>query len=102
MNPDSLDTNEYIVMGSMWKVREVPGGDPRIDDDYGKTDFVNYTIWICRDLKYFDRLDTLIHETTHVIVAGRDRVSLLVEDDVRWFTTNLLDTLIRNDIQLKV
>lgn len=94
----NLSRDEYIVLSVPWKVREVPAGDSRIDDDYGKCDFNNYIIFICADGPWQERLETLLHETMHIITRGRDLYDLTREDDLRTFSEVLADTLIRNGL----
>lgn len=97
----SLNRDDFTILGVRWQVKEIPGGDSRIDDACGKCDFSNHTIWICSDMPWEERIETLLHETCHAICAGRQRVDLTLEDDLRWFSMILLDTLTRNDVSLR-
>lgn len=90
-----MNRDDYIVLGVPWKIREVPPGSPMVDDDYGKADFNNNTIWVATGPPP-EMLDTLIHETIHVIVRGREKCDLTSEDDLRTFASILSDTLLRN------
>lgn len=96
----TLNRDCYIILGTAWEVVEVQEGDARIDDLFGKVSFATHTIYISADRPYFERLETLIHETIHIICAGREKVDLTEEDDVRTFSQILVDTLARNQVQL--
>lgn len=98
MNSDTLDTNEFIIQSVPWRVREVPGGDPRIDDCCGKADFNNYTMFLAAEMPYPERVETLLHEVLHIITRGRERCDLTREDDLRVVSVMLADTLFRNNI----
>jgi hypothetical protein len=94
-----LERDDFIIQSVPWQVREIPGGDSRIDDCCGKADFNNYTIWICSSMPFQERLETLIHETMHILVTGREHCDLAKsEDDLRTFSIMLVDTLFRNQL----
>jgi len=94
----NLTRDDYIIQSVPWQVREVPGGDSRIDDNCGKMDPNNYTIWLCADMPHEERLETLVHETMHVLTRGLDRCDLTKEDELRVFSMMLVDTLLRNGL----
>ncbi len=94
----TLTRDDYIIQSIAWKIREVHGGDSRIDDNYGKCDFANHIIWICADGPPEERLETLIHETCHALANGLTRVDLTHEDELRVFSVMLTDTLLRNNL----
>lgn len=93
-----IDRDEYIVQSVPWQVREIPGGDPRIDDLCGKADFNNYTIFLCAEMPPEEQIETLLHETLHILVRGRERCELTREDDLRVLSVMLADTLLRNSL----
>lgn len=95
-----LDQTPFIVLGVSWQVREVPCGDPRIDDLCGKADWSNYVIWLNSDLPYSERVETLIHECLHIITGGLDKADLTDESTLRLVSAILVDTLRRNEVSL--
>lgn len=95
-----MNRDNYVILGVPWRVRVISGGDPRIDADCGKCDFANHTIWICADMLPSERVETLLHETTHAIAAGMKSCDLTEEDTLRWFSAILYDTLTRNEVTL--
>ncbi len=97
-----LTRDDYTIQSVPWKIREVGGGDAILDEAYGKADFNNYTIWLCAEMPYEEKLETLIHETCHVLVRGRDRCDLTKEDDLRVFSMMLVDTMLRNNLLSEV
>jgi len=96
MNNDSFARNDYIVQSIPYRIREVPADDPHVEDCYGR--WQGKTIYLCEDSPWEERLETLVHETGHIITEGRDEVDLTKEDDLRWYNMMLVDTLLRNGI----
>lgn len=93
-----FERDDFIIQGVPWKVRVIPADDSIIDDCCGKADFNHYTIWISDDMPIEERIETLIHETIHILVRGREFCDLTKEDDVRTFSVALVDTIIRNQL----
>lgn len=96
----SLESDDYNVLGVHWQVRGVPAGDPRIDDSYGKMDPNNYVIWLCANMPYEERVETLVHETFHIITKAMKKLDLMVEENLRIFSSVAADTLSRNKVRL--
>lgn len=94
-------SDEYIIQSVRWSICLVPDFDPRLGNNYGKSDFQSKSIFIADNLSPEEMLDTLIHETTHILNEGRESTDLTKEDDVRTFSTMLTDTLIRNGITFR-
>ena len=93
-----IERDDYIIQGVPWSVRLIPAGDSIIDDCVGKADFNNYIIFICEDMPLEERIETLIHETMHILVRGREKCDLTNEDDLRTFSIALVDTIMRNQL----
>jgi hypothetical protein len=93
-----LDRDRYIIQGVPWKVMVIPAGDSRIDDCCGKADFNNYIIFLADDGPFEKQIETLIHETMHVLVEGLETCDLAGEDedDLRTLSIALTDTILRN------
>ena len=94
----TLSRDDYIVQGVPYSIREVPGGDARLDDSYGKVCWGEYRIYIESDGPWEEKIETLIHETMHIIHRGMDCLDITREDSLRWFSAVLVDTLVRNGI----
>ena len=97
----SLSRDNYVILSVPYKVREVPSGDSRIDDNYGKVCWAEYTIYLASDGPWEERVETLIHETMHIITRGQDKYNLAEEGILRTFSEVLVDTLLRNGILTK-
>lgn len=93
-----LERDEFMILSVPWEVREVPGGSSEIDELCGKADFNNYVIFICADMPYQERLETLVHEIFHIHSRGLDKVDLTNEDTLRVFSMMVCDTLLRNSL----
>jgi hypothetical protein len=93
-----LERDDYIVQGIPWKIREVATISV-VDDCFGYCDFDQHIIFILDASPVEEKLDTLVHETVHIIVYGWDRADLLQEDCVRVIASTLADTFSRNCIE---
>lgn len=89
---------DLVIQGVPWQVCLIPSGDSRIDDCCGKADFNNYIIFVSEDMPPEEQIETLIHETMHVLVRGREKCDLTNEDDLRTFSIALVDTIMRNQL----
>ena len=94
----NLTRDDYIVKSVPWKIREVPASNPYLDDKYGRTIFDTYTIYLWEGMPWQQKIETLVHETSHVLCEGKEKVNLLIEDDLRTYSEDLIDTLIRNGL----
>lgn len=94
----SLTRSDYRVLCGVWSIRELPSGDLRLNDKWGLTNWDDWTIYIDGGQSDESKLETLCHETIHIIVGGRDSLDLTKEDDVRTFSEILVDTLLRNGV----
>lgn len=93
-----LERDDYTILSVPWSIREVPSGSAEIDDCYAKVSWTDYTIYISSDGPWQERMDSLLHETLHIITKGRGKCDLAIEDDLRCLSEVLTDTLIRNHI----
>lgn len=95
---ESFDTDQFVILGVPWKIRERPGALSVVDDCWGFADFESHTIHLTSSQPYVARLDTLLHEIVHVIANGLEKLDLTKEDGVKLFSSILTDTLTRNGI----
>jgi hypothetical protein len=94
-----IERDDYIIQGIQWKVRLAStDSELALDEAYGRTNFETHTITLADEMPFEEMIETLIHETIHVLTRGRESCDLTREDDVRTFSIALVDTIIRNKL----
>jgi hypothetical protein len=99
MKMKNLERDDFIIQGVPWRIRiERLNSQLSLEDAYGRTDFDSHTITLAADMPWEETIETLVHETIHALVRGRESCDLTKEDEVRTFSIALVDTLMRNQL----
>lgn len=94
-----IERDDYIIQGVPWRIRCESDTSPlSLESAYGRTDFDMHTITLAEGMPFEETVETLCHETCHVLVRGLEHMDLTKEDELRMFSTILCDTFLRNKI----
>lgn len=94
-----IERDDFIIQGVPWRVCfDCATSELSLEDAYGRTNFDTHTITLATGMPFEEMMDTLLHETGHVIIHGREACDLTKEDELRWYTTAQVDTIIRNGL----
>lgn len=94
-----IERDDYNIQGVHWRVCfDRTTSELSLEDAYGRTNFDTHTITLAAGMPFEEMIETLCHETCHVLVRGLEHVDLTKEDDLRIFSTMFVGTLARNEI----
>lgn len=94
-----IERDDYIIQGVPWRVCfDRTTSELSLEDAYARTNYDTRTITIAAGLCFEETIESLVHETLHILAHGFESLDLVKEDVVRIVSLSLTDTILRNQL----